>query len=135
MTNRYKYFAIAWFASCSFASGADAPPYYASPEQAPYPTGYQPCVTHSCQLVPEIKQIKKTVYEVQEVPYCVKKGPPLWALLHHHGCECEACAQCDCVRYKKVLVKREVVCEEVCTTKCVVQQHIQHVPCAPPCQK
>ena len=96
---------------------------------------YQPCVTHSCQLVPAIKQIKKTVYEVQEVPYCVKKCPPLWSLLHHRGCDCEACAPCDCVRYKKVLVKREVVCEEVCTTKCVVQEHIQRVPCAPPCQK
>jgi hypothetical protein len=79
------------------------------------------CVTHCCKLVPEVKQIKKTVYEVHEVPYCLKKLPPLLSLLHHRGCDCEMCAECQCPRYKKVLVKKEVVCKEICTTKCVVE--------------
>jgi hypothetical protein len=93
----------------------------------------QDCVTHRCKLVPELKQIKKTVYEVKEVPFCLKKLPPLCSLFHHHGCNCEACAECDCPRYKKVLVKKEIVCEEVCGTKCV----IECVPCqaCQPCQQ
>jgi hypothetical protein len=94
------------------------------------------CVEHSCKLVPDVKQIKKTVYEVQEVPYCLKKLPPLWSLFCHHGCDnCEVCPDCQCPRYKKVLVKKEVVCKEICTTKCVVQEH--RVPCQPcePCCK
>jgi len=85
------------------------------------------CVTHCCKLVPEVKQIKKTVYEVHEVPYCLKKLPPLLSLLHHRGCDCEMCAECQCPRYKKVLVKKEVVCKEICTSKCVVEE--QRVPC------
>src|SRR5258706_14762230 len=70
-------------------TAADAPPaYYPQPEQV----GNQDCVTHSCKLVPETKQIKKTVYEVQEVPFCVKRLPPLLSLFHHHGCDdCVVC--------------------------------------------
>jgi len=102
---------LAAFATCALA--ADAPPaYYQQPEQAPC----QDCIAHHCVLVPETKQIKKTVYEVQEVPYCLKKLPPLFSF-HKRGCD--DCAECDCVRYKKVLVKREIVCQEICTTKCV----------------
>ena len=110
------------------APAADAPPTYYEPQQQ---IGYQDCVSHSCQLVPETKQIKKTVYEVQEVPYCLKKLPPLWSLFCHHGCDCEVCPDCQCPRYKKVLVKKEVVCKEICTTKCVVQEHVERVPCQP----
>jgi hypothetical protein len=95
--------------------GADAPPaYYQELERV----ACQDCVSHHCVLVPETKQIKKTVYEVQEVPYCLKKLPPLFSF-HKHGCE--ECAECDCVRYKKVLVKKEVVCCEIPTMKCVPQ--------------
>jgi len=87
------------------------------------------CVEHSCKLVPETKKIMKTVYEVQEVPYCLKKLPPLCSLFHHHGCDCEMCAECQCPRYKKVLVKKEIVCKEICTSKCVVEEH--RMPCQP----
>src|SRR5207253_4318073 len=93
---------------------AAPPSYIVEPEQAPACE----CVTHSCKLVPETKQIKKTVYEVQEVPYCLKKLPPICSLFHHHGCDCEMCAECQCPRYKKVLVKKEIVCKEICTSKC-----------------
>jgi hypothetical protein len=97
------------------------------PPQAPASTAGGECVVHSCRLVPEVKPIKKTVYEVQEVPYCLKKLPPLWTLLRHRGC-CETCEECECPRYRKVLVKKEVVCGEVCTTKCVVEEHRQPCP-------
>lgn len=117
----------------SFAAADDA--FFDAPhQQAPIATTYHDCITHSCRLVPDVKPIKKTVYEVQEVPYCVKKLPPLLALLHHHGCACEACAQCDCVRYKKVLVKKEVTCGEIHTTKCIVQEHPTCYPNPPPCK-
>lgn len=116
---------------CGQARAEGPPPWYAQPEQK----GFHDCVTHSCTLVPEVKQIKKTVYEVQEVPYCLKKLPPLWSLFHHHGCDdCEVCADCQPPRYKKVLVKKEIVCKEICTTKCVVEEHVERVPCQPACK-
>ena len=107
-------------------TAAEGPQYYAVPDQAPPACE---CITHSCKLVPETKQIKKTVYEVKEVPYCLKKLPPICSLFHHHGCDCEMCAECQCPRYKKVLVKKEIVCKEICTSKCVVEEH--RVPCQP----
>ena len=105
----------------------------------PPPCGPQPCcqdcVNYSCRLVPEVKQIKKTVYEVQEVPFCVKKLPPLCSLFCHHDCDCEPCGECQCPRFKRVLVKKEVVCKEICTSKCVIEEH--RVPCCVcgPCQQ
>ena len=120
---------LALTAAITVPAAGDGPP-PSHPQQAQVACCEQ-CVTHSCRLVPEIKQIKKTVYEVQEVPYCVKKLPPLWSLFHHHGCDCETCAECDCVRYKKVLVKKEIVVHEVCTTRCVVEEHLQTAPCQP----
>jgi hypothetical protein len=127
--------AVGTLAICRLQA-ADAPPYYF--EQAPQEQiVYQDCITHSCQLVPETKQIKKTVYEVKEEPFCLKKLPPLWTLFHHHGCDCEICADCQCPRYRKVLVKKEIVCKEICTSKCVVQEHVERVPCkvcAPVCK-
>jgi hypothetical protein len=108
-------------ANTALAQGPVALPASApAPAYAPAPCQNGPA--HRCQLVPATKQIKKTVYEVQEVPYCVKKLPPLFGF-HKHGCD--DCPECDCVRYKKVLVKREIVCDEVCTTKCVP------MPCGP----
>jgi hypothetical protein len=102
-----------------------------SPAGGPLPgAGGSVCVTHECRLVPEVKQIKKTVYEVQEVPYCLKKLPPLWSLWRR-DCQ-QACEECECPRYRKVLVKKEVVCREVCTTKCVVQEHAHACPPACP---
>ena len=93
------------FAFVGVATGDTGGPVYSEPT----PAGYFDCVAHSCQLVPELKQIKKTVYEVQEVPYCLKKLQPLLSLFHHRDCNCEQCAECQCVRYKKVLVKKEAV--------------------------
>jgi hypothetical protein len=92
-------------------------------------------VRHECKLVPETKQIKTTVYEVQEVPFCLHKLPPLWG---RHGDCCDACRECGCVRYRKVLLKKEVVCDEICTTKCVVEEFVERVPCrecCPSCPK
>jgi len=88
---------------------------------------YHDVVTHRCKLVPDKKQIKKTVYEVQEVPFCLPKLPPLLSLLHH-GC-CDECVECECPRYKRVLLKKEIVCEEVCVMKCVVEEVVERVPC------
>jgi hypothetical protein len=88
---------------------------------------YQDVVTHRCRLVPDVKQMKKTVYECKEVPFCLHKLPPLFSR-HKHDC-CDACPECDCPRYKKVLLKKEIVCEEICGTKCVIEEVIERVPC------
>ena len=116
----------------------------AGPEQAPCPhcegqIVYQDVVSHRCKLVPDKKQIKKTVYEVKEVPFCLHKLPHLCS--HLHGDCCDECRECDCPRYKKVLLKKEIVCEEICTTKCVIEEFVERVPCrvccpdCPSCQK
>jgi hypothetical protein len=91
-------------------------------------TVYQDVVKHRCVLVPDVKQIKKTVYECKEVPFCLHKLSPLFSH-HKHGCCCEECQECDCPRYKKVLLKKEVVCREVCGTKCVIEEYVERVPC------
>jgi hypothetical protein len=91
---------------------------------------YKECITHRCKLVPDNKPIKKTVYEVKEVPYCLPKLPPFCSLFHHKGC-CDkcGCVQCDCPRYKKVLIKKEITCGEICGYKCEVEEIVTRVPC------
>ena len=104
-------------ASASLANG----PHHQCPNcRCVEETVYQNVVTHRCKLVPETKPIKKWVYEVKEVPFCLKHIP-----LHH---DCEHCLECDCPRYKKVLVKKEVVCGEKCGTKCVIEEVVERVP-------
>lgn len=86
---------------------------------------YQDVVSHVCKMVPDKKQTKKTVYECKEVPYCVHK---LTCPLKHDTC-CDKCKECECcARYKKVLIKREIVVCEECTTKCVPEAVVQRVP-------
>jgi hypothetical protein len=88
-------------------------------------TVYQDVVSHVCKMHPDKKQTKKTVYECKEVPYCVHK---LSCPLKHDHC-CEKCKECECcARYKKVLIKKEVVVCEECTTKCVPEQVVTRVP-------
>src|SRR5262245_44657349 len=118
--------ALAWAAS---AWGQAAHLVAACPHCPPEQIVYKDVICHRCVQVPDKREIKKTVYEVHEVPFCLPKLPPLCSLLHHHGCcECE-CVECTCPRYKKVLVKKEIVCGEICGTKCVIEEHVERVPC------
>ena len=91
------------------ASDTFAPP----PVQAPGKDAWAVCDDYACQLVTEQKPIKKTVYECREVPFCLHELPKFG----HHDC----CPQCGCVRFKRVLVKREVIVGYECVTKCVPQ--------------
>ena len=76
---------------------------------------HQPCIAHECMKVHDTKITKKVVYEVKCVPVCEHRPAKF---LH-----CDCCPVCE-LKYKRVLVKREVV-SEVCTTKCVPVE----VPC------
>ena len=88
---------------------------------------YKEVVEHVCRLVEERKPIKKTVYECKEVPYCQHKPAKFF--------QCDSCPECQaCPKYKKVLIKKEIVCGEKCTTKCVVDEVIRKVPCCNHCQ-
>ncbi|MDX1945970.1 MAG: hypothetical protein SFU86_11280 [Pirellulaceae bacterium] len=91
---------------------------------------YQDAICHRCVLVPDNKPIKKIVYEVKEVPFCLKKLPPLFSLLRKQDC-CEdaCCPECACPRYKKVLIKKEITCGEVCGTRCRIEEYVTRVPC------
>lgn len=102
--------------------------------QSPGGCCYEEIVHYSCKLVPDVKPIKKTVYECKEVPFCVHQLPKFG--------DCDCCPLCQaCPQFKKVLIKKEVVCGATCATKCVVEKtvervpvpccHCGHVPCAP----
>jgi hypothetical protein len=92
--------------------------------QAPDGCCYHDVVRHRCVMVPDKKQIKKTVYECRDVPYCEHRLPKFG--------HCDCCPDCmACPKYKKVLVKREIVVSEICITKCVVEEYTERVlgPC------
>ncbi len=82
---------------------------------------YQEVVTYRCKQVPDNKQEKKIVYECREVPYCQHKLPRLG-----HG---DCCPECEaCPKFKKVLVKKEIVVGETCGTKCVPEKFVERIP-------
>lgn len=93
---------------------------------------WQDVVCHRCKLVEEKKPIKKTVYEVKEVPFCLTKLPKCGRCGH-----CDECRECECPRYKKVLIKKEITCGETCVIKCVPEEFIERKlvkVCRPACQ-
>src|SRR5687767_15127282 len=66
------------------------------------------CESYECVKQPDHKTIKKVVYDVKCVPVCEHRPSKF---LH-----CDCCPVCQ-LKFKKVLVKREVVVCEICTTK------------------
>lgn len=78
--------------------------------------GCEACHCDRCCLVPEVRTEKKWVYAVKLVPYCLTKCPNPLKCRHD---ACDSCPTCEeCVRYKRVLIKREVATKKtVC--KCV----------------
>lgn len=92
---------------------------------------WQDVVCHRCKLVEEKKPIKKTVYDVKEVPFCLTKPK-----CGHCG-HCDDCRECEHVRYKRVLIKKEITCGETCVTRCVPEVFIERKlvkVCRPACQ-
>lgn len=65
------------------------------------------CGCDHCVVVPDVKTTRKWVYATKLVPYCRTKCPNPLKCRHD---ACEVCPSCEeCVRYKRVLIKREVV--------------------------
>lgn len=81
---------------------------------------YQNVVSHRCKMVDDKKVTKKWVYECKEVPFCLHRVPRVG--------QCDCCPECQaCPRYKRVLIKKEiVVCEEP-ITKCVPEECVETV--------
>jgi hypothetical protein len=79
-----------------------------------------PEVAHECVPTTIRKPIKKVVYDVKCVPICQHR--PATFL----GCDC--CPVCR-LKYKKVLVKREITVGEICTTTCLPSE----LPCPNGC--
>ena len=120
-------------AAAAAATGQDAQFVAACPHCPPEQIVYKDVICHRCVQVPDKREIKKTVYEVQEVPFCLAKLPPLHSLLKHDCC-CDQCVECTCPRYKKVLIKKEIVCGEICGMKCVIEEYVERVPCRICCE-
>lgn len=91
------------------------------------------CGNEHCVLVPETKTTKKWVYATKLVPYCLLKcrNP-----FHGRDEGCDSCPGCEsCVRYKRVLVKREVVTTKQiykCVPACEACRARAHVPGSSP---
>lgn len=105
--------AVALLASLN-AHAAPASEFLAPPQQTPVQTdkwNMSDCMDYGCRIVTENKPIKKTVYECRDVPFCLHRLPKFG----HHGC----CPECGCTRFKRVLVKKEIIVGYECITKCV----------------
>lgn len=75
---------------------------------------------HRCVMQPDKKEIKKTVYETKWVPYCLPN--PYCGRCCEGDCN-KPCPSCEkCVRWKRVVVKREVVVDVICCYKCVAEE-------------
>jgi hypothetical protein len=91
---------------------------------------YQEVPCKVCKPVPDKKKTTKVVYECKEEWYCLPKCPcPLH--IGKHDC-CDSCGNhcltCEKPRCRRILVKK-IITEEVPTTKCVVENGTQTVPC------
>jgi hypothetical protein len=65
-----------------------------------------PPTCYTCR--PEVKPVKKVVYECKLVPYCEHRLP--------HCGDCQCCPQCQtCPKFKRVLLKREIECGQAWT--------------------
>src|SRR5688500_14862756 len=98
----------------SAASATDlfAPPPAPAPVQAPGkdydPEGHD----YACTIVDERSPIKKAAYERPEVAFCLHRLPKFG--------HCDCCPQCqECPRYKRVLIKKEIIVGYECVTKCI----------------
>ena len=110
---------------------------------------YRETFRNVCKVVPETRKIKKWVYCCEPEPFCIKNTGPaprqrLFPLFGHRGgddcakpcdsgcakcggkgCAKEtviACPKCEGPFCRNQLIKREVVVEEVCDFKCVVEK-------------
>ena len=81
---------------------------------------WQDVVCHRCKMVEEKKPIKKTIYDFKEIPFCLTKLPKCG-----HCGSCDDCRECKDVRYKRVLVKKEITCGETCVIKCIPEEFIE----------
>lgn len=99
--------------------------YEGKPLREPIPLP-KPPGPHRCVIQPAKKEIKKTVYETKLVPYCLPN--PYCGDCCRDDCN-QPCPTCEkCVRWKKVVVKREIVVDTLCCYECVA------VPCYAECE-
>lgn len=104
-------------------------------------TCYKEVCRNVCKVVPDVVKVKKWVYTCVDDPFCIhNSGKKHGGLLHHKDCD-TACPSCEGPLCRKQLVKREVVVDEICGTKCVVEKVVERVPytvyhtlpCTTPC--
>lgn len=69
------------------------------------------CAAGHCRPVVTTEPIKKVVYETRLVPYCRHYLPGFFECPNGRCCECRP-------QYKRVLVKREIICGERQVIKC-----------------
>ena len=75
LSNRLLPIILFAIASAAYLSAADLlPGHHKCPHcQVIEETVYKDVITHRCKLHPDVKQTKNTVYDVNEVPFCLHK--------------------------------------------------------------
>ncbi len=79
----------------------------------------------TCKWVPDVKKVRRTVYECREEPICLPRCGHCSLFGHKPGCA--ECDRCEPPRMRRVLVKREIV-EEKPTCKCVLEEVKEVIP-------
>jgi len=82
--------------------------------------GYEEIERLVCKVVPDVKKVKKIVYSTKDDAFCVPR-PDL-------GGDSDTCPTCKGLYHRKILIKKEITCEEP-TTKCVTAKVKVKVPC------
>jgi hypothetical protein len=86
---------------------------------------YREVIRKVCRVVPEVQQVRRTVYSCKSEDYCLLKCPcPLGP--GKQSCD-GCCPQCEHPRRRNVLLKKEVV-EEIPMFRCVVEEVVELVP-------
>jgi len=121
---------LAFGFSTTLVAEATLPEQHLSPPACPpgckvvEETCYKEVCRDVCKTVPDVKKIKKWVYTCKCEPFCVSVGGS-------QGCgECsgKGCAACKGPYNRTLLIKREVVVDEIITNKCVVEKVTEIVP-------
>jgi hypothetical protein len=92
-------------------------------------TCYKDVFREVCRFAPETKKVKKWVYSCIDEPFCVPDSRNRQKACGHKTCEdgCSTCASCAGPYHRKLLIKREIVIDEICEPKCVVETVIEKV--------
>lgn len=97
---------------------------------------YKEVIKKVCRQVPDVKKVTKWVYDCKTEDFCIKQCSGLLGK-GGSGCSSGCSTGCDsgCPNgtcsgpYQRTLLIKRLVTTEVPTTKCIVEEVVERVPC------